>query len=50
MQKTYVKKHSGTLIVSSVSVSPYESRLVNYVGFLVVSVTPVYLIILPLIF
>ena len=41
------QSHIGSLVVGSVSVSPYEPRLVDSVGFLVVSLTPLAPTILP---
>ena len=34
------QSHAGSLVVSSISVNPYEPRLVGSVGFLVVPLTP----------
>ena len=41
------QSHAGSLVGGSVSVSPYGPRLVDSVGFLVVSLTPLAPTILP---
>ena len=38
---------AGSLVVGSVSVSPYEPKLVDFVGFLVLSLSPLAPTILP---
>jgi hypothetical protein len=41
------KSHAGFLVVSTVSRSPYEPKLVNFVGFLLISSIPLVFTILP---